>query len=502
MDGQPLRIVAEQHCQAGPVPPLAPRGTPDDLAYVIFTSGSTGKPKGAMVEQRGMLNHMLGKLLTMQVDEQDRLAQTASPAFDICVWQFLSAALVGATCDILPDEVVFDPPRLIETVERNGITLLQTVPSMMRSLLDAAGVAPGLARLRWLVPTGEALPLNVAQEWFERFPAIPLMNVYGPAECSDDVTFHALMQRPQDGSAIPIGRPTPNNRIYIVDRHLRPVPVGVVGEICVGGVGVGRGYLNNPEQTAAAFVAHPFSPGERFYRTGDLGRYRADGVIEFAGRGDYQVKLRGFRIELGEIEVKLCTCDGVRDAIVVAREDQPGDKRLVAYLVPRDGAEPTATQLRAQLQAMLADYMVPSAFVMLEAFPLTPNGKIDRKALPAPDQSALAQRHYEAPYGDIEVALAQIWQDLLGAQQVGRQDNFFELGGHSLLATQLVLRVRQVMALELPLMKVFQMPTLSALSEEISALAVGQFEASDVARIEAEMGDMSAAELQSWLDQN
>ncbi|QKY12015.1 AMP-binding protein [Janthinobacterium lividum] len=387
-------------------------------------------------------------------------------------------------------------------MSRHGITLLQTVPSMMRSLLDACGAATDLGRLRWLVPTGEALPLNIAQEWFGHFPGIPLMNVYGPAECSDDVTYQALYQRPEDGSGIPIGRPTPNNRIYIVDRHLRPVPVGVVGEICVGGVGVGRGYLNNPEQTAAAFVPHPFCPGERFYRTGDLGRYRADGVIEFAGRRDYQIKLRGFRIELGEIEVKLCTCDGVRDAIVVAREDQPGDKRLVAYVVPQEGAAPTAAQLRLQLLAMVADYMVPSAFVSLEAFPLTPNGKIDRKALPAPDQSALPQRQYEAPQGEVEQALAQLWQDLLGLEQVGRRDSFFELGGHSLLATQLVLRVRQALDVELPLMKVFQAPTLSAMGEEISALKVGQFEESDVARIEAEMDDMSAADLQAWLDQN
>jgi acyl carrier protein len=275
-----------------------------------------------------------------------------------------------------------------------------------------------------------------------------------------------------------------------------------VGEICVGGVGVGRGYLNNPEQTSAAFVPHPFEAGERFYRTGDLGRYRADGVIEFAGRRDFQVKLRGFRIELGEIEAKLTACDGVRDALVVAREDQPGVQRLVAYVLARDGAVPQTAALRAQLLRMLADYMVPSAFVLLDAFPLTPNGKIDRRALPAPDQSSLPAREYEAPMGDVELTLAGIWKDVLGVERVGRQDSFFELGGHSLLATQLVLRVRDGLAVELPLMKVFQTPTLAALSEEISTMKVGQFEATDVARVAAEMDEMSADELRSWLDKN
>jgi amino acid adenylation domain-containing protein len=462
----PRSLMAEALWLEGPVPALPPRGAPADLAYVIFTSGSTGKPKGAMVEQRGMVNHMFGKLVTMEIGEHDRLSQIASPAFDICVWQFLSALLVGGVTDILADEVAYDPHRLLEVVRRHGITVLQIVPSMMRSLLDNCPADVTLPKLRWQVPTGEALPLKVAQDWFDRFPAVPLMNVYGPAECSDDVTYHALTRRPDDHDTIPIGRPTPNNQIYIVDAQLQPVPVGVAGEICVGGVGVGRGYLNNPEQTRSAFIDHPFAPGQRFYRTGDLGRYRADGVIEFLGRRDFQVKIRGFRIELGEIESRLARCAGVHEALVVAREDQPGERRLVAYYVPQDGASEAALEaatLRAALTAQLPDYMVPSAYVALAALPLTPNGKLDRNALPAPEGAAYAVRKYEAPLPGVESTLAAIWAELLGVERVGRHDHFFELGGHSLLVIKLLDRMRRSL-LHADVHHIFVTPTLSQLA--------------------------------------
>jgi amino acid adenylation domain-containing protein len=492
-------VVAERHHEGpDPAPRLGVRGTPGDLAYVIFTSGSTGKPKGAMVEQRGMLNHMFGKISTMGIQARDRLAQTASPAFDICVWQFLSALLVGGRTVILHDEIAFDPLALPAAVNRHGITLLQTVPSMLRSLLDGCGADTTLDGLRYLIPTGEALTTRLCRDWFARFPAIALMNVYGPAECSDDVTWHAIDASPAEDSVIPIGRPTPNNRIYILDRALQPVPVGTIGEICVAGTGVGRGYLNNPAQTEAAFVAHPFEPGQRFYRTGDLGRFRADGVIEFHGRLDFQVKIRGFRIELGEIEARLLQCEGVHEAVVLAREDGGGDKRLVAYLT---GAPPAAAELRAALAVHLADYMLPAAFVVLDALPLTPNGKLDRKALPAPDALDLSSRPFEAPQGEVETALAAIWQNLLKIERVGRHDHFFELGGHSLLATQLVTRLRQSFDVDIALLKVFQQPVLAALAETVTNAVLNRFETHDIDLLSADIGDLTESEIDALLAQ-
>ncbi|MDT9002482.1 amino acid adenylation domain-containing protein, partial [Paucibacter sp. APW11] len=431
--GEMACVVAQQQWAEGAegqvLPTVAIDFRPSDLAYVIFTSGSTGKPKGAMVEQLGMLNHMFGKLETMAVGASDRLAQTASPAFDICVWQFLSALVVGGCTVILRDEIAYDPQGLVHAVEREGITLLQTVPSMMRAMLNALDEgesAPPLASLRWLIPTGEALSTKLACDWFDRYAGIPLMNVYGPAECSDDVTYQAFTEKPAPDSLIAIGRPTPNNKIYILDRQGQPVPVGVKGEICVGGLGVGRGYLNNPQQTEAAFVAHPWGGG-RFYRTGDLGSYRRDGTIDFHGRLDFQVKIRGFRIELGEIEARLAQCEGVQEAVVLARAQDGQEARLVAYVVAP--TELDIAKLRAELGRGLPEYMVPAAFVRLEAFPLTPNGKLDRKALPEPDVSAVAARAYEAPQGEVEQTLAAIWGELLKLQRIGRRDNFFELGG-------------------------------------------------------------------------
>jgi amino acid adenylation domain-containing protein len=490
-------IVAETLSVHGDARHVTAASAPDDLAYVIFTSGSTGKPKGAMVEQRGMLNHMFGKLSSLEIGADDVLAQTASPAFDICVWQFLSALLVGARTVVLEDAVAFDPERLLAAVERENVSVLQTVPSMMRSLLDACDDAVSLRTLRVLVPTGEALGTRLSQDWLERFPAIPLVNMYGPAECSDDVTWHAIRTRPADGSTIPIGRPTANNRIYILDRRMQPVPIGVKGEICVDGIGVGRGYLHDAAQTAKAFPAHPLGRPGRFYRTGDVGRLRPDGVIEFHGRVDFQVKVRGFRIELAEIESALARCEGVSEAVVVAREDAPGDKRLVAYLA---GSPPDASALRQQLGAQLPDYMVPAAFVTLPRLPTTPNGKIDRKSLPAPDLAALSGRPYAAPEGEIEAALADIWQALLGIARVGRHDHFFELGGSSLLASQVVVRVRKQLGMDVALMQVFQAPVLHELADGLVQSELRKFEASDIDLAGAGIQALSDAELEAMLE--
>jgi acyl carrier protein len=279
------------------------------------------------------------------------------------------------------------------------------------------------------------------------------------------------------------------------------VPVGVAGEIFIGGVGVARGYLNRAELTAQRFVADPFSreANARMYRSGDLARWLPDGNLEYLGRNDFQVKVRGFRIELGEIEAKLVACEHVREAVVIAREDVAGDKRLVAYVVAHAGQEVTASVLREQLLAELPEYMVPSAFVSLAGLPLTPNGKLDRRSLPAPDQAAVASRAYEAPVGEVEEAIAQIWQELLGLERVGRHDHFFELGGHSLLVMQLVTRVRERFNVDLPLRMLFEQPRFSTLAECIVSERLKQFTVSDLSEVEDELNHLSEEELLALL---
>ncbi|MBC3372512.1 amino acid adenylation domain-containing protein [Pseudomonas sp. SWRI92] len=462
----PRRLRTEALWLSGDATPLPVAGSPDDLAYVIFTSGSTGTPKGAMIEQRGMLNNIFGKVPTLGLSSADRIAQTASPAFDISVWQFLAAPILGATVHILPDVVAHDPERLLAALEDQQLSVLEAVPTMIRALLDLAGADTRLSALRWLLPTGEALPPALAQAWLGRFAHVPLMNAYGPAECSDDVAFHPLTRVSEEGgNAMPIGRPTANNHLYLVDAQLRPVPVGVPGEICVGGVGVGRGYLNDPEKTRAAFVAHPFEPEARFYRTGDLGRWRADGVIEFLGRRDQQVKIRGHRIELGEIEDHLGRHPAVQAVAVIVNADQRGDLQLVAYWT---GDDTPVAVLREWLAQRLPSYMVPAHWQQLEALPLNANGKVDRKGLTSRtlDNDLIEQRPLSS---DTERQLGAIWAQILCVPAIGADDNFFALGGHSLLATLVVSRIRGQLAVDLPLRAVFDHPVLANLARAIDS---------------------------------
>ncbi|WP_437913629.1 amino acid adenylation domain-containing protein [Sorangium sp. So ce302] len=447
------------------------RGGPDHLAYVIYTSGSTGVPKGAMVERRGMLNNMLSKLPRLGLTAGDVIAQTASPCFDISVWQLLTALLFGGVVDVVPDEIARDPGRLLEHVERRGITVIEVVPSVLQGMLDAAreAPAPALERLRWILPTGEALPAALAREWLRRYPAVALMNAYGPAECSDDVALHPLTTPPAAHEAqVPVGRPVDGLRLYVLDHLLAPLPVGVCGELYVGGIGVGRGYLGDPRRTAEAFLPDPFSrePGRRLYRTGDLGRYRPDGAIEFAGRRDHQVKIRGFRIELGEIEARLVEHAAVQEAVVLVREDRPGAKRLVAYVTPSDPAL-SAEDLRAWLAARIPGYMVPPSFVFLSALPRTPNGKVNRRALPAPG-SGDAPGHVP-PRTATEEQLAGIWAEVLGVERPSVEDSFFDLGGHSLLLTQVFARVRRAFEVDVPLRTLFDTPTVAAQARAVEA---------------------------------
>jgi amino acid adenylation domain-containing protein len=317
---------------------LGLRCTPADLAYVIYTSGSTGRPKGAMVEQKGMLNHLYAKISALRLTSADHVAQNAPQCFDISVWQFLANLLVGGQVHIFKDPIALDPVQLLEHVAREKVTILEIVPSLLRTMLEViqSDSCLDLSSLRWLIPTGEALPPETARQWLSFYPNTPLLNAYGPTECSDDVSHYAMYRPPAiDIVNLPIGRPVANMRLYILDVHLQPVPIGVAGELYVGGVGVGRGYLNDPVRTANAFIPDPFgpSPGARLYKTGDWALYLADGNIEFLGRADHQVKIRGFRIELGEIETVLSQHPAVREAVVLVREDTPGEKRLVAYVV-------------------------------------------------------------------------------------------------------------------------------------------------------------------------
>src|SRR5205085_385845 len=305
-----------------------------NLAYVIYTSGSTGVPKGAMVEHRGMLNHLRAKISDFQLGSADVLAQTAPQSFDISIWQFLAALLVGGSVKVATDEVVRDTFLLLDWLEREDVSVLEVVPSQLRAMLQTIEVAGAgrwkLPALRWLFVTGEALPPELSRRWLGRYPQTPLVNAYGPTECSDDVTHYVIREPPPEGSfSTPIGRPILNTQIYILDRHFSPLPVGVAGEVFVGGSGVGRGYFDEPAQTAEVFVPNPFAaePGARLYRTGDLACHLSDGNIEFLHRIDYQVKVRGFRIETGEIEAALIEHAAVREAVVVAPEEVSGEKR-------------------------------------------------------------------------------------------------------------------------------------------------------------------------------
>jgi len=467
---------------------LTTRALPGNLAYVIFTSGSTGSPKGAMVEQRGMINHLYAKLADLNLSETDLVAQTANQCFDISVWQFLAALLVGGRVHIVQDGVARDPKLLLELLGRESITVFETVPSLLQAMLreiqKPAGHIPRLEAMRWMIVTGEALRPNLCREWFAAYPDTPLMNAYGPTECSDDVTHGVINQAPSgEGQEAPIGKAIANTRLYVLDGAMMPVPTGAPGELYVGGAGVGRGYLRKPESTGAVFVSDPFSGerGARLYRTGDIVRYRRDGELEFLGRRDHQVKIRGFRIEMGEIEAELHKHASVKDAVVLAWGSEPGEKRLVAYVVPKAGEEIIASELREHLQKRLADYMAPSAIITLGEIPLTANGKVDRKALlglsDKMNQNGLLQlaleqgsatKEFIAPRNVLEGRLAVLWEEVLEVRPIGVRDSFFDVGGHSLLAVRLMDRIHQWFGQDLPLSVLFQGPTIEQLASVMS----------------------------------
>ncbi|ASS75346.1 hypothetical protein CIG75_10315 [Tumebacillus algifaecis] len=449
--------------------------TPDDRAYVIFTSGSTGRPKGAMVEHKGMLNHLLAKVDELAVTAEDRIAQNASQCVDISIWQLLTAWMVGASTHVLPDEIAFDPSNQLDEMHRSRLTIVETVPSLLRAMIDEIALRdpdrPDLSALRWMIPNGEVLPPELCHKWLDHYPDAWLINAYGPTECSDDVTHHFISEPPSDQvTNISIGRVIPNMKLYVLDKSMQAVPIGIPGELHIGGIGVGPGYLNDPDKTAKSFLPDFISgqPNARLYKTGDLVRFRPDGLLEFLGRIDNQVKIRGFRIEIGEIESVLSNHESIEEAVVIAREDTPGDKRLAAYLIAKPDCAIDITALREYTQSKLPAHMVPTAFVSMDALPLTANGKINRRALPQPDDNDVARKsEYLPPRDETEHRLAQIWSQLLGLSEVGIQDNFFALGGHSLLAVRLMSEIQTQFGQKLALQTLYQGGTIEHLADAL-----------------------------------
>ncbi|MBW0088512.1 amino acid adenylation domain-containing protein [Pseudonocardia sp. KRD-184] len=446
--------------------------TADQLAYIYFTSGSTGEPKGVMCEQAGMLNHLLAKIEDLELAEGEVLAQTAPQCFDISLWQLVAALLVGGRTLLVEQEVIMDVARFVDTVVDARVGVLQIVPSYLDVVVAYLEQHPRvLPDLHCVSTTGEALKKELAQRWFAAQPTIALANAYGLTETSDD-TNHEVMHRVPDGPRVPLGAPVRNVRVYVVDEHLAPVPLGAPGEIVFSGVCVGRGYVNDPERTRAVFTTDPHRDGDRLYRSGDHGRWLPDGKLEFLGRRDTQIKIRGFRIEMGEIENTLLRVPGVRDGAVVVAELAGGSSHLVAFYSGRP-AEPEL--LRDRLAGSLPSYMVPSAFHHRESLPLTANGKIDRKALSAlAGELDVAERPYDAPSTPTEQWLAASWAALFGvpAEQVGRRDHFFDLGGTSLSAVKLAIALERVVSLK----DVTRHPVLAELAELVDSRSQGRTE--------------------------
>jgi amino acid adenylation domain-containing protein len=441
---------------------------PHNLAYVIYTSGSTGKPKGAMNTHRGICNRLLWMQDRYQLTDTDRVLQKTPFSFDVSVWEFFWPLLVGARLVVARPGGHRDSGYLVRLISDQGITTIHFVPSMLQLFVEEPGLET-CTSLRRVICSGEALPHDLQERFFERLDA-ELHNLYGPTEAAVDVTHWQCQPEGDPRRIVPIGRPVANTQLYILDRYGQPVPVGVAGELHIGGIQVARGYWNRPELTTERFIPDPFSsnPEARLYRTGDLARYRPDGNIEFLGRLDFQVKVRGFRIELGEIEAVLSQHPAVREAVVLAREDVPGDKRLVAYVVSAGASEVESGALRDFLHSKLPDYMVPAASVQLEALPLLPNGKVNRRSLPAPERERQATEPYAPPSNELEKAIAAIWQDLLQVDQVGVDDSFFDMGGHSLLIVQAHRRLSRVTDRELSITDMFRYPTIRALTHYLS----------------------------------
>ncbi len=448
----------------------------DGLAYVLYTSGSTGRPKGVMVSHRAIANHLLWMQSAYPLGAGDRVLLKTSICFDVSVGEIFAPLFAGAGLVLARPGGQRDPAYLAAEVERRGITVLQLVPTLLQALLEDRWAAAPPRSLRRVLSGGEALSGKLAASFRGCFAeGAELVNIYGPTEAAIAITAHRC--RPADTAAaaasVPLGATIANAEVHLLDRRLEPVPIGVAGELCIAGICLGRGYLGRPDLTAERFVPSAIdgeAAGSRLYRTGDLARRLADGTLEFLGRVDHQVKIRGFRVELGEIEAVVAAAPAVREAVVVVR-GEGAERRLVAYVVPREGREADVSALRRAARERLPEAMVPASWVVLAALPLAPNGKVDRAALPDPDGGADGMRGTGgvAPRSDVELALASIWEEVLGRGPVGVTDDFFDLGGHSLLAVRLLSRIAQRFGRELPLAALFEARTVEGLAALLAA---------------------------------
>ncbi|HYO68075.1 MAG TPA: amino acid adenylation domain-containing protein, partial [Archangium sp.] len=472
---------------------LGETGGPEALAYVMYTSGSTGRPKGVCIPHRGIVR-LARDTVHVRLTQEERVAQVCNTSFDASTLELWGALLNGGCLVGVPREVALSPRALAAFLREKRISATVLPTALFHQV--AAECPDAFHTLTYVVAGGEAPEPKVMRTVLERGAPRYLVNGYGPTENTTASTFFVVEEVPEGAVSVPMGTPPANAEVYVLDERMQPVPVGVAGELYVGGEGLALGYLNRPELTAERFVAHPFSPspGARLYKTGDLARYLRDGNLEFLGRRDEQVKVRGFRVELGEIETALAEHPEVGEGVVVARDDGASGKRLVAYVVPASPTAPTSPtsplpsgegrgegatgpgfkpeELRTWLKQKLPLHMVPSAFVCLEALPLTPNGKVDRKALPAPELEEVGAE-YVPPRTALEELVAEVWASLLGVRRVGAHDHFFELGGHSLLATRVVSRVREAFGVELPLRAIFEAPTVAGLAGRVALLSAG-----------------------------
>jgi amino acid adenylation domain-containing protein len=461
--------------------------TPSHLAHVIYTSGSTGKPKGVAIEHRNAVNLLHWAQGEFPIEATRRTLFSTSVTFDLSVFECFLPLSQGAEAHLVDNALALVHQKL-------DVSLINTVPSALTALLQARAVPPTAREINL---AGEPLKATLVREVFAQTTAQRLRNLYGPTETTTYSTWHT--HRPHEEVFETIGRPIANTRIYLLDAHRRPVPRGTVGEVYIGGAGVARGYLHRPELTAERFVDDPFSgdSGARLYRTGDLARHRPDGNLVYLGRSDHQVKLRGFRIELGEIETRLLLHASVRQAVVLAREDN-GEQRLVAYVVQNTDAFDESS-IRAHLARQLPAHMVPQIIQRIDALPLTPNGKLDRRRLPAPDETVARVRDVAPPQGDVETALAEMWRSLLRLERVGRDDDFFELGGHSLLAIRLLTRVRDELHVELAMTALFKHSRLCQLAATILQLQLDTYLGEDAAALRDELSELSGDALRALL---
>lgn len=456
-----------------------------DLAYIIYTSGSTGLPKGAMVRHGGAINHIFAQYDALNLNPDFTFLQSAPASSDISVWQFLAPILIGGKTVIVDTETICDPSQLFQVIQREKITLVELVPVVLKGLLEYISNLDHQVRqllcLQWMMVTGESVSVTLVNDWLKLYPTIPIVNAYGPSEASDDIT-QAIIDKPLAAGrrTVPIGKPLANLNLYILDNDLKVLPIGVPGEICVSGYGVGVGYWQNEEKTQASFIPNPFPetakplPGVKtdlLYKTGDLGRWLYNGNIEYLGRIDNQVKIRGFRIELSEIETVLNQHPEIEAAVAITLEDDSEDKTLVAYVIPKNiglvNNSKFIQQLRQFLEVRLPQQMIPSALMSLSAFPLTPSGKIDRRALPEIQD---APREFIPPQTETEKTVAAIWQEVLKRSRISIDDDFFELGGHSLLATQVISRLREQYQQEIPLRSLFEETTVAELASYLDKM--------------------------------